>query len=74
MIEDPDLFVIYLDVDFSFEAGHDYFLVIDDEITLRIENPMDVVVQEIFVCPECMEEFLAEDDYYFHFIQLHHPP
>lgn len=74
MIEDCDLFEICLDVDFSFETGYDYFLIIDDEITLKIVNPMDVLVQEIFVCPECMEEFLAEDDYNFHFIQHHRPP
>lgn len=73
-MEHYDCFEIYLDFDFHFESDYDYFMIIDDDITLKIENPMDILVQEIFVCPQCMEEFLAEDDYYYHFIHLHHPP
>lgn len=73
MIEDPDLLAIYLDVDFNFEPEYDYFLIID-EFTLKIENPMDLVVQEIFACPQCLEEFLVEDDYNSHFFQHHRPP
>lgn len=73
-MQDPDAITIYLDVDVSFEIGYEYFVIINDEITLKILNPMDVDVQEIFVCPECMAEFLIEDDYNFHFIQIHYPP